>query len=87
MDVKQKIKKNIQNIFKENKLNIVIQCNVKIVNYLYVSLNLNNSNCMPHHKPDNKIFYTHKDSNHPRNIIKHPTKSYLTNQRKITKKL
>ena len=41
---KEKIKKNIQKIFKENKLDKVIQCNMKIVNYLDVSLNLNNLN-------------------------------------------
>ena len=65
----EKIKKNIQKIFKENKLDIVIQCNMKIVNYLDVSLNLNNSNYKPYHKPDNEILYTHKDSNHPPSIL------------------
>ena len=39
----EKIKKNIEEIFKQNKLDIVIQCNMKIVNYLDVLLNLNNS--------------------------------------------
>ena len=34
----EKIKKNIQKIFKENKSDIVIQCNIKIVNYLDVSV-------------------------------------------------
>ena len=38
----KKIKKNITKIFKENKSDIVIQRNMKIVNYLDVSLNLNN---------------------------------------------
>ena len=66
----EKIKKNIQKIFKENKLDIVIQCNMKIVNYLDVSLNLNNSNYKPYQKPDNEILYIHKDSNHPPSILK-----------------
>ena len=39
----EKIRKNIQKIFKENKSDIAIQCNMKIVHYLDVSLNLNNS--------------------------------------------
>ena len=43
----EKIKRNIQKIFKENKLDIVIQCDTKIVNYLDVSPNLNNSNYPP----------------------------------------
>ena len=55
----EKIKKNIQKIFKENKLDILIQCNMKRINYLGVSLNLNNSNYKPYHKPDNEILYIH----------------------------
>ena len=43
---------------------------MKIVNYLDASLNLNNSHHKPYHKPDNKILYTHKDSNHPPSILK-----------------
>ena len=35
-----------------------------------VSLNLNNSNCNPHQKPDNEILYINKDSNHPPIILK-----------------
>ena len=66
----EEIKKNIQKIFKGNKLDIVIQCNMKIVNYLDVSLNLNNSNYKPYQKPDNEILYIHKDSNHPPSILK-----------------
>ena len=39
----EKTKKNIQKLFKENQLDIVIQCNMKAVNYLDVTLNLENS--------------------------------------------
>ena len=66
----EKIKKELQKIFKENGLDIVIQCNIKIVNYLDVSLNLNDGTYRPYHKPDNQISYVHIDSNHPSNIIK-----------------
>ena len=58
---REKIKKNIQKIFKENKLDIVIKCNMKLVNYLDVTLDLNNSNYKPYHKPDNEILYILKD--------------------------
>ena len=44
----EKIDKNVQKIFKENKLDIVIKCNMKLVNYLDVTLNLNNSNYKPY---------------------------------------
>ena len=43
---------------------------MKIVSYLDVSLNLNNSNYRPYHKPDNEILYIHKDSNHPPSVLK-----------------
>ena len=43
---------------------------MKIVNYLDVSLSLNNSNCKPYHKPDNETLYIHKDSNCPSGILK-----------------
>ena len=33
---------------------------MKVVNYLDVSLNLNNLNYKPYHKPDNKIFISTK---------------------------
>ena len=52
--------KNIQKIWKEYKLDIVIQCNMKRVNHLDVSPNLNNLNYKPYYKPDSKIYY--KDS-------------------------
>ena len=42
---------------------------MKIVNYLNVSLNLNNLNYNPYHKPDNEILNIHKDSNHPPSIL------------------
>ena len=42
VDQKQKkVKKNIQKIFKENKLDIAIRCNMKIVSYLDNLLNFN----------------------------------------------
>ena len=66
----EKIKKNIQKIFKENKLDMVIQCSMKIVNCLDVSLNLNNLNYKPYENPDNEILYIHKDSNHQPSILK-----------------
>ena len=73
---------------------------MKIVNYVDVSFNLNNSNYKPYHKPDNEILYIDKDSNHPPSIIKQaptPIKKrisilscnetiLITNQKKYTKK-
>ena len=66
----EKIKKNFQRIFHENNLEIVILCNMKIVNYLDVTLNLNDGTYRPYHKPNNEIMYIHSESNHPPAIIK-----------------
>ena len=65
----EKIKKRLQNLFKNNGLNIIIECNMKIVNYLDVTFNLNDSTYRPYQKPDNIIQYIHVESNHLPNII------------------
>ena len=62
--------KDIQRIFKDYGLDIVIECNRKIVNYLDVTLNLTNGTYKPYHKPDDETNYIHVESDHPPNIIK-----------------
>ena len=66
----EKIKKNFQQIFKDNHLDIVISCNMKVVNYLDVTLNLNDGSFRPYHKPNDEIMYIHSESNHLPAIIK-----------------
>ena len=66
----EKIKKHFQNIFRKNDLNIIVKCNLKIVDYLEVTLNLSDGLYKPFYKPNSKINYIHKESNHPANIIK-----------------
>ena len=66
----ERIKKDFQKIYQKNDLNIVIKCNLKIVNYLDVTLNLLNNTYKPFSKPNNEINYIHKKSNHPLSIIK-----------------
>ena len=56
----EKIRKNIQKICK-NKLDIVIQCNMKLVNYLDVTINWNNTNYKAYQKPNKTILDIHKD--------------------------
>ena len=57
-------------MFKENELDIVIQCNMKTVNYLDVTLNLQNSTYRPNQKENNQIKYINIESNHTPSIIK-----------------
>ena len=65
----ERIKKDFVKIFKEKGLDIVILCNQKIVDYLDVTLNLNDGSFRPYRKPDNETNYIHKESDHPPNII------------------
>ena len=64
----EKIKKNIQKVFKNNDLEVIIECNIKVVSYLDVTFNLTNGTYAPYQKSDNIIQYIHVESNHPPNI-------------------
>ena len=66
----ERIKKSLQKTFKEFGLEIVAESNLRIVNYLDVTLKLNDGSFRPCDKPDD-IQYINKESNHPRNLIKH----------------
>ena len=48
----KKIKKRLQEVFKNNVLSVIIECNMKIVNYLDVSFNLNEGT---YHPTENQI--------------------------------
>ena len=43
----EKIKKRLRKVFKNNGLDIIIACNMKIVNYLNVTFNLNDGTYRP----------------------------------------
>ena len=66
----ERIKKEFQKIFNKNNLDIVVECNMKKVNYLDVTLDLESGTYKPYHKADNEINYVHIESNHPPNITK-----------------
>ena len=66
----EKHKKIIQIIFKVKGLQIIIKYDLKIVDYLDVSLNLNDGPYRPFHKPNDEATYMHVESNHPPQIIK-----------------
>ena len=54
--------------FLENGLSLEIECNLKTVNYLDITLNT--GTYKPYRKPNDEIFYVHTKSNHPANILK-----------------
>ena len=66
----EEIKKTFQKMFKNKSLDIVISCNRKIVNYLYVTLNLNDGFYRPFEKPNEESYYIHVISYHPPSILK-----------------
>ena len=66
----EKVKKDIQKLFKENEVDIIIQYNIKTINYLDVTLNLENSTYSPYQIENNQIKHINLESNLPPSIIK-----------------
>ena len=62
------IKKKICKIFQKNKLEITITANLKVVDFLDLTLDLNLGTYSPFLKPNHKPQYVHKQSNHPPNV-------------------
>ena len=65
-----KKRKEIINVFKKIGLDITINVNLKIVNFLDVTFDLKNCTYKPYHKPNESPMYININSNHPKNIIK-----------------
>ena len=57
-------------MLKDNHLNITMQCNLKIVNYLDVTFNLSNATYRTFCQPKNEIAYINKESYHPPFILR-----------------
>ena len=66
----EKMKKQLQSLFKQKGLQIIIKCNSKIINYLDVTLNLNDGSCRPYRKPNDETHYIHTQSDHSPSITK-----------------
>ena len=61
----KKLKRTFQRMFKNKGLDIIINCNMKIVNYLDVTLNLDDGSYRPYKKPNEETNYIHVNSDHP----------------------
>ena len=59
-------------------MSVEIECNLKTVNYLDITLDLNTSTYKPYRKSNDEILYIHAKSNHPANIRKQPPISVKT---------
>ena len=66
----EKLKKKFQNLVKEKDLDIVVQCNLEITNYLDITLNLNDDLNRPYRKTNEKTNYIHVNLDHPPWVMK-----------------
>ena len=67
----ERTRKDITREFKKQGLNISINTNLKICNFLDVALNLSDGTYDPYRKPNNETLYIDSNSNDPPTIIKH----------------
>ena len=63
-------RKKLVNIFKNAGFDIEIETNLKKVNFLDITFNLNNGTYCPYKKPNDKLNYINILSNHPPQVIK-----------------
>ena len=61
--------KNIIKIFKDIGFAIDVELNLKIVDFLDITFNLNNGTYRPYKKRNDLLLYKNKSSNHPPQII------------------
>ena len=83
---REKIKIEFQKLFRQHSLKWIIKCNLKIIDFLEVKLNLTDSTYIPYHKRNDEICYIHKESNHPPSITKQLPISIKARLSKISSK-
>ena len=64
------IKKKICETFRQHNLEITIEANQKMVQFLDVELNLNDDTFKLYIKPNDTPIYVNRDSNHPPSVTK-----------------
>ena len=64
------LKKKICQVFAKNGLRVTIEANLKVVNFLDVTFDLNNEVYKPYMKDNYSPVYVNKQSNHPPLILK-----------------
>ena len=66
----EKIKQQVSNIFNSNGLKITMEANKKAVHFLDVTFDHTSGTYKPFMKPNNKLLYVHRQSNHPPALLK-----------------
>ena len=64
------LKKKIQAIFNSVGLDVTVEANLKIINFLDICMDLDAEIYKPYIKPNTTPLYIHNQSNHPPTIIK-----------------
>ena len=67
----ERMKKKLFSLFKSVGLKITAEANLKSVNFLDVNLDLADGTFKPFMKPNSKVKYVSRESNHPPLILKH----------------
>ena len=62
-------RKNVIKVFKDVGFGTDIETNLKVVDFLDIICNLNNGIYKPYKKPNDRLLYINKSSNHPPQII------------------
>ena len=57
-------------MFKQKDLQIIIECNLKVINYLGIIFNLNDGSYRPYRKPNEETHYIQAQSDYPPSITK-----------------
>ena len=65
-----RLRKGIHKLFQGMKLDVTVETNLLITDYLDVTFNLNDGSFSPYTKPGNQIKYVSSSSNHPPHIKK-----------------
>ena len=64
----ERLRKKVMKIFKDQGLQVTIEANLKITEFLDVQFNLETGEYRPYTKPNNKLSYVSAKSNHPPHI-------------------
>ena len=80
----EKTKQEVAKIFKDHGLSLEIVANKTTINFLDVSFDLSTGLYKPFMKENNKIFYVHSQSNHPKSILKNLPKNIENRLSKIS---
>ena len=62
-------------LLKQKSLQMIIECNFKVLNYLDVTFNLIDGSYRPYRKPNDETHYIHIQSDHPPSITKQRPRS------------